>query len=68
MIAKILYEGVSNLTLIDFFEEIDDYIYDMLYNNDSLIPYIILAVAIYVINMVRQKIITRKLNKELNKE
>lgn len=43
------------------------YIYD-LESNNVLIPYIIVAAVIYVGNMVRQKILTNKLNKELNKK
>lgn len=41
------------------------YIYD-LESNNVLIPYIIVAAVIYIGNMVRQKIITNKLNKQLN--
>lgn len=41
------------------------YIYD-LESNNVLIPYIVVAAVIYVGNMVRQKIITNKLNKQLN--
>lgn len=43
------------------------YIYD-LESNNVLIPYIIVAAVIYIGNMVRQKILTNKLNKELNKK
>lgn len=43
------------------------YIYD-LESNNVLIPYIIVATVIYVGNMVRQKILINKLNKELNKK
>lgn len=43
------------------------YIYD-LENNNILITYIIVATVIYIGNMVRQKILTNKLNKELNKK
>lgn len=43
------------------------YIYD-LESNNVLIPYIIVAVVIYIGNIVRQKILTNKLNKELNKK
>lgn len=41
------------------------YIYDIESNN-ILIPYTIVAAVIYAVNMVRQKIITNKLNKQLN--
>lgn len=41
------------------------YIYD-LESNNVLIPYIIVAAVIYIGNMIRQKIITNKLNKQLN--
>lgn len=41
------------------------YIYD-LESNKAVIPYIIVAAIIYIVNMVRQKILTNKLNKELN--
>ena len=43
------------------------YIYD-LESNNVLIPYIIIATVIYIGNMVRQKVLTNKLNKELNKK
>lgn len=43
------------------------YIYD-LESNNVLIPYIIVTAVIYIGNMVRQKILTNKLNKELNKK
>lgn len=43
------------------------YIYD-LESNNVLIPYIIVAAVIYIGNIVRQKILTNKLNKELNKK
>lgn len=43
----------------------DTYIYD-LESYNILIPYILVAVTIYIVNMVRQKIITNKLNKQLN--
>ena len=46
----------------DFFGEIYD-----LENNNVLIPYILVVIAIYVINFVRQKIVAYRLNKELNK-
>lgn len=42
-------------------------IYD-LESNNVLIPYIIVTAVIYIGNMVRQKILTNKLNKELNKK
>ena len=41
------------------------YIYD-LESNNVLIPYIIVAAVIYIGNMIRQKMITNKLNKQLN--
>jgi len=41
------------------------YIYD-LESNNIVIPYIIVAAVIYIGNMVRQKIIADKLNKQLN--
>lgn len=41
------------------------YIYD-LESNNILIPYIIVAAVIYIGNMIRQKMITNKLNKQLN--
>ncbi len=41
------------------------YIYD-LESNNILIPYTIVAAIIYLVNMVRQKIITNKLNKQLH--
>ena len=41
------------------------YIYD-LESNNVLIPYIIVAAVVYIVTMIRQKIITNKLNKELN--
>lgn len=41
------------------------YIYD-LESNNVLIPYIIVAALIYIVNMVRQKLLTNRLNKELN--
>lgn len=41
------------------------YIYD-LESNNVLIPYIIVATVVYIVTMIRQKIITNKLNKELN--
>lgn len=43
------------------------YVYDLEINN-VLISYIIVATVIYIGNMVRQKILTNKLNKELNKK
>ena len=43
------------------------YIYD-LENNNILIPYIIISVVIYLANMLRQHIIPRKLNKELENQ
>ena len=52
-----------NLTQIDY----STYIYDLQINN-MLISYIIAIVVIYIGNMVYQKVITNKLNKELNKK
>lgn len=43
------------------------YVYDLEINN-VLISYIIVATVIYIGNMVRQKILTNKLNTELNKK
>lgn len=43
------------------------YIYD-LESNSVLIPYIMVATIIYIGNMIRQKVVTNKLNKELNKK
>ncbi len=41
------------------------YIYD-LESNNILIPYIITIAVIYIVNMIRQKILANKLNKQLN--
>lgn len=41
------------------------YIYD-LESNNILLPYTIVAAVIYIVNMIRQNIITNKLNKQLN--
>lgn len=43
------------------------YIYDLQISN-MLIPYIIAIIVIYIGNMVYQKVITNRLNKELNKK
>lgn len=43
------------------------YIYDI-ENNSILIPYIVVFVLVYIGNLIRQKILTNRLNKELNKE
>lgn len=43
----------------------DTYIYD-LESNNILIPYTLVAVVIYLVNLVRQKIIANKLNKQLH--
>lgn len=36
--------------------------------NNVLVPYIIIVVGIYIVNMIRQRMITNKLNKKLNKK
>ena len=59
----IINKAISNANATDV--KYSTYIYD-LESNNILIPYIIVAIIIYLANMIRQKIITNKLNKQLN--
>ena len=65
-IQIIINKLISNITA----ESITYYahIYDLESNEEYLIvQYIVLVAIIYIINLIRQKIITNRLNKELNK-
>lgn len=69
MLINLGYETLINKA-IQSFNPTDvtysTYIYD-LESNNVLIPYIIVAAVIYIGNMVRQKKLVSRLNKELNK-
>lgn len=63
------YEAIINKAINDIEPtkvQYSTYIYDIESNNYILIQYIVVAAVIYIINIVRQKIIANKLNKELN--
>lgn len=68
MLLNVGYEAIINKAINEINPtevKYSTYIYD-LEGNNILIPYIIVAATIYIVNMVRQKIITNKLNKQLN--
>lgn len=70
MFINLGYETIINKAIqsINSTEMIySTYIYD-LESNNVLVPYIIVAAIIYIGNMVRQKNLVNKLNKELNKK
>jgi len=70
MLANLAYQTIINKT-INSLQPTDvkyyTYIYD-LQNNKLIILYSIAAVVIYIGNIIRQKILTNKLNKALNKK
>lgn len=69
-LLNIGYEAIINKVISDINPtaiKYSTYIYD-LENNNVLIPYIIVSGVLYIANMLRQYIITRKLNKALNNE
>lgn len=68
MLLNLGYEAIVNKAISKVattHEKYSTYIYD-LENNNILIPYIIFSSAIYLLNIVRQKIINNKSNKQLH--
>lgn len=69
MILNIGYEAIINKGINELNPQqvkFSTYIYDIESNKYFVIQYIIVAAIIYIVNMIRQKILTNKLNKELN--
>ena len=62
------YEAIINKGITELNAEqvkYSTYIYDLESNEYLLIQYVVVATIIYIVNMIRQKIIANKLNKEL---
>lgn len=71
MLLNLAYETIINKGINELNTEqvkYSTYIYDIESNEYLLFQYVIVATIIYIINMIRQKILTNKLNKELNNQ
>lgn len=71
MILNVGYEAIINKGINELNPEqvkYSTYIYDIESNEYLIIQYIVVAAIIYIANMIKQKILTNKLNKELNKK
>lgn len=71
MILNVGYEASINKGINELNPEqvkYSTYIYDIESNEYLIIQYIVVAAIIYIANMIKQKILTNKLNKELNKK
>ena len=63
------YEAIVNKALNEITPVSESFYSGMEFNiNNVLVPYIIIAVVVYIVNMIRQRMITNKLNKQLNKK
>lgn len=63
------YEAIVNKALNEISPVSESFYSGMEFNiNNVLVPYIIIAVVVYIVNMIRQRMITNKLNKQLNKK
>lgn len=63
------YEAIVNKALNEITPVSKSFYSGMEFNiNNVLVPYIIIAVVVYIVNMIRQRMITNKLNKQLNKK
>ena len=69
---NLMYQNDINRIINEFTSQPITYyahIYDLESNEEYIvIQYIVLVAIIYIVNMIRQKILANKLNKELNKE
>lgn len=69
IILNVGYEAIVNKELNEIATVSESFYSGMEFNiKNMLVPYIIIAVGVYIVNMIRQRMITNQLNKKLNKK